>query len=97
MKNPEKQSEARRIADIRHKGLETALNAYGEIVDALVRQAKEGSCPHAKLVFELLDRKLSKVVDDEEEEAPSLAEYLLEQLQALELPDGSDTTGAARG
>ena len=96
MKNPEKQSEARRIADIRRQGLETALAGYGEIVEALVKQAQQGSCPHAKLVFELLERKLAKASDDEEEEIPSLADYLVERLQIVGRPDRANTTETAR-
>ena len=96
MKNPEKQSEARRIADIRRQGLETALAGYGEIVEALVKQAQQGSCPHAKLVFELLERKLAKASDDEEEEIPSLADYLVERLQIVGRPARANTTETAR-
>ena len=95
MKNPEKQSETRRIADIRRQGLDTVLAGYGEVVKALVEQAKQGSCPHAKLVFELLDRKLSKAEEDEGEEVPSLAGYLLEQLHRREAPDRANTTETA--
>jgi hypothetical protein len=99
MKNPEKQSEARRIADARREGVDTALSAYREIVDALVKQAKGGSCPHAKLVFELLERKMAKaaVEDDEEEEGPSLADIVLERLQLVAPPKRPDTTETTRG
>ena len=85
-----------RIADIWRQGLDTALDAYPKIVAALVEQAIDGSCPHAKLVFELLDRKLSKAGEEEvDDETPSLAEYLLERLQ-IAPPDGADTTERPR-
>ena len=93
MKNPEKQSAARRVAEVRRQGLEAALNAYGEIVAALVAQAKKGSCPHAKLVFELIDRKRTQAAEEDEEDGPTLADYLLEQLKIVGASDGADTTG----
>ncbi len=99
MTNTEKQKTSRRIAEARESGLDIVLDAYPKIVGALVKQAEGGSCPHAKLVFELLDPATKRgAVTPDEEEPPrqSLAEYLIEQLQ-LEPPPDSAADGACPG
>lgn len=87
MSKKEKRNTSRRIAEAREKGLSLVLAAYPGIVEALVKQAQGGSCPHAKLVFELMDPAAQRGVAHEEDgEGPqSLVEYLIEQLQ-LEPP-----------
>ena len=79
-----------RIRNAKEIGLDLAVDAYPTIIEALVKQAEQGSCPHAKLVFELLEPRPQRNSDDEEEpDRPSLAEYLIEQLQLEPPPDGS--------
>lgn len=85
-----KPKSSRRVAEARDKGLESVLAAYPDIVEALVEQAKGGSCPHAKLVFELMEPAAKRgAAPDEAEEPQSLVEYLLEQLQLEPPPEPS--------
>lgn len=77
-----------RVRDAKDAGVDAVLHAYPAIVSALVKQAEQGSCPHAKLVFELLEPASRRRTDEEEDEdAPSLAEYLIDQLKLQPPPD----------
>ena len=94
MTRPDK-SERSRIADVKKSGRDKVLAAYDKIVDKLVEEAKKASVPHAKLCFELLEDGRGKAKDDEEDEdAPSLVEYLIEQLQLQPPPDAGDDSHA---
>jgi len=86
-------SESRRIAVARKSGRDSVLAAYDEIVKKLVEEAKKASVPHAKLCFELLENpRKAKDDSDEDDDHPSLAEYLIEQLQLTPPPDvGGDS------
>lgn len=87
-------SKSARVREAKETGFDVALDAYPTIVEALVKQAEQGSVPHAKLVFELLEFcSASKRQEDEEEPSgPSLAEYLIEQLQLQPPPEGAPGT-----
>lgn len=89
MSKNEKHKASRRVNEAREIALAAVIAAYPDIVNALIEQAKSGSCPHAKLVFELMDPPVKRAAarEDDEEEPPSLVEYLIEQLQLKPPPD----------
>lgn len=68
---------------------EAIFNAAPDIVDALIGQAKSGSCPHAKFLFDLVEAipAREKKEKDDDLPGPSLAEMLLERLQLVEGQD----------
>jgi hypothetical protein len=81
------------LSDCRKKIIEAAP----EIADALIAQAKSGSCPHAKFLFDFADAIPEKPKDDDDDlPGPSLAEILLERLQIVEEEEsGTNPEGAA--
>lgn len=77
--------------EVFRQGQQRVLDAYPEIIDALVAEAKEGSCQHAKFLFDLVQAAPEKKRDQEDDDnpGPSLAEILLERLQTLEEEDAA--------
>ena len=99
MKTPETRSEARKTkAEVARQGEQLVIEAYPDILDALIAKAKEGSYQHAKLLFDLVDAAPSKPKDDADDlPGPSLAEILIERLQLMEEEEPGSGLGPESG
>jgi hypothetical protein len=72
---------------------QTVIDHLPAITQAMIDQAKDGSCQHAKFLFDLVNAIPAKATDDDDDDipGPSLAEILLERLAALEEEEDSGT------
>jgi hypothetical protein len=96
MSKHESKSEIRRIDEVRQQNNNRILDAYPEIIDAIIEQAKNGSYLHAKFLFEQLETPaVTKSDDDDSHSGPSLAEILLSRLTILEAEDEAEQIAAA--
>jgi hypothetical protein len=78
--------------DILHSARQRVWADWPEIVGALTEQAKQGSCTHAKFLYEFAFTTDAKCASEEEElPGPSLAEILIEKLnEVLQEPEPAD-------
>ena len=97
MTSNETQSAYPTAAEVFQRGREAVLDAYPDIIDALIAQAKKGSYQHAKFLFDLVDTAPAKQAEEESLPGPSLAEILLERLQIIEAEDAAERTGPESG
>jgi hypothetical protein len=71
--------------EVQRECRERVWRAAPRIMDALIEQAGKGSCQHAKFLFDFAFAAAAQLSEPEEEDlaGPSLAEILLERLDAL--------------
>jgi len=62
------------------------LDRLPAITQAMINQAEDGSCPHAKFLFDVVSATQAKAKDGDEHDitGPSLAELLLARLELLD-------------
>ncbi len=85
-----------RKTDVVAQCRDQVFEAAPEIIQALIAEAKRGSCPHAKFLFDFAEAipPREKKDKDEERHGPSLAEVLLERLDLMEPLDAAGPSEA---
>jgi hypothetical protein len=97
MTTNETQSAHPTFAQVMKECRQTIIEHLPVITKVMIGQAEEGSCQHAKFLFDLVDTAPAKPAEEESLPGPSLAETLLERLQIVEAQDAAEEMGSGSG